>query len=448
MSEKRDVATIRQVRRIAVSSITPNPHQPRKQFTRAGIRELARTIEEHGLLQPILVRQLKGRYELIAGERRLRAVRSLKWKTIPALVIPESAIDAHQSAEMALVENIMRSDLNPLEEGLAFRYLLDHGQSYRVLAKRIGKDKGYIQNRVRLLGMPDDLKELVRCKPAMLIHAYELNKVQDGKLRLYHVTKLMNEGGSKYSLSQLRHELKYARTKQRDNCDHLYALWDYDFLRDPTDGDELYQGNSTPSVVERCLKCIYRDTPASELKKKTLWIPFAGSGTGINTASKMGIGKIIASDINPVSASIKKINALDSELPSSSIDCIFAHPPYWSTVEYTKIYSETPDKRDVSLCQTLEEFLRAMDAFFKEADRVLKKGGYLFVMIGDIRKGNKLIPLTAHLTLLGERHLTLIQRAIKIRKRSSRLMPILISNAKKRGHLVDILDTVLFFRKG
>lgn len=437
------------IRKVNVTSIRPNPHQPRKTFPKTEIKELAGTIEEHGLLQPILLRKVTGQsgYELVAGERRLRAVVSLKWKTIPALIIAESKMSNAESAEVALVENIMRSDLNPLEEGQAFRYLLDNGESYRKLAKRLGKDKSYIQNRVRLLDMPDDLKALIREKPNLIMHAYLLNKVRDAKKRAYYINRLINDEGSKYSFSRLDHDLKYANQDERESCDDMYALWDYSYLRDPSDGDERYQGNSDPSIIERCLKCIYVKTPKTQLKQKTLWISFAGSGTGISTAKKFGIGRVIAGDINPISSKIKKMDALDSGIKANSVDCIFSHPPYWNSVEYTKIYSDKPNKDDISLCENLDDFLAAMNRHFLECKRVLKKNGYLFLMIGDVRKGNKLIPLVSHLSLIGDKHLSLQQRVTKIRKRSHRLMPILISNARQRHHLVDITDSILFFKK-
>lgn len=438
---------VNDVRDIRVSAIRANRHQPRRAFPRAEIAELARTMAEHGLLQPVVVRQIDGLpgYELIAGERRLRAAITLKWKSVPASIV--SATDSGAS-EMALVENLMRTDLNPVEEGQALRQLLDGGYSYRKLAQRIGKDKGYIQNRVRLLTMPADIQRLVREKPNLLLHAYEIAKVKDARLRHYMMTKLSDDKGSRYTLSQMRHELRYAQKEARPSNDEWYALWDYDYLRDPTDGDEGYQGNCPSSVIERCLKwCISRNTAHRGSPKVgiALWIPFAGSGTGIEAARKLGISQVIASDINPVAPGIQRLDARQSGIPASSIDAIFAHPPYWNAVQYTKIYAETADPEDISVAGTLEDYLAAMDGFFKEAKRVLRQGGHLFVMIGDIRRDHKLVPLTAHLALMGERHFNLIQKVTKIRKRSSRLMPALISNAKKRGHLVDITDTILFF---
>ena len=431
---------------IMVRSVRPNRGQPRKTFDAGAIQELAATIREHGLLQPILVRRSGGAhgYELVAGERRLRAVRRLGWKTVPAIVMQAGD---RESAEMALVENVMREGLHPLEEGCAFRALLDAGESYRGLARKIGKDKGYVQNRVRLLDMPDDVQELVRKRPHMIYHAYELAKVMDQNLRRFLIGRCDDDQPRKFTLSRLRHELRYASQEGRPGGSHPYALWECSHTRDPSDGDDRYLGNCHPSVVERCLGCISGNTLRMKNPCYTLWIPFAGSGTGIETARRIGIHRVIASDINPVAPGIRKADARKSGLSSSSVDCIFAHPPYWNAVKYSIEYMDKGDANDMSMAATLDEYLAAMERFYREARRILKPGGHLFVMIGDIRKVNRLVPLTAHLALMGERHFHLTQRVTLVRNRSSPLTPVLVSNARRRGHLIDITDTILFFRK-
>ena len=171
-------------RRIPVTAIRPNPAQPRLVFDKRALSRLAATIRQHGLLQPVVVRQVLGMrgYELVAGERRLRAVKLLGWKTVPAVVV--RAAD-QESAEMALVENIAREGLNPLDEGRSLKVLLDAGETYRGLAVRLGKDKSYVQNRVRLLSMPAEVRALVRRRPELMTHAYLLSRVRDPRLRRY-----------------------------------------------------------------------------------------------------------------------------------------------------------------------------------------------------------------------------------------------------------------------
>lgn len=431
---------------IPLTSIRPNPSQPRKRFDARAIRVLADTISEHGLLQPVVVRQIRSTsgYELIAGERRFRAVTILGWKTIPAMV---TLATNRQSGEMAIVENVMREGLNPLEEGQAFRNLLDTGESYRDLAKRIGKDKSYLQNRVRLLDMPVEIQSLVRRNPNMLLHAYELSRIKDAELRHRLVLKCLDDKSGRLTLSRLRYEMRYATQKDQGDKDHPYALWECAYTRDPSDGDEKYPGNCHPSVVEKCLGCISRNTLKRKRPPYTIWLPFAGSGTGIETARRMGIPKIIATDVNPAALGVERADARHSGLPTSSVDCTFSHPPYWKAYKYSRAIRGENNRADISLVLTLDEYLCAMEDFYREAHRVMRPDGHLFVMIGDIRKTNRLIPLVAHLTLLGQKYFHLTQRVTVIRNRASPLTPLLVSNARRRDHLIDVTDTVLFFRK-
>lgn len=143
---------------IALEVIDPNPYQPRKEFDEAGLKSLADSIEEYGLLQPIVVSPAgAGRYYLVVGERRLRAAKMAGLKTIPAII--RTADDQHK-LELALVENIQREDLNQLEEGMAYRRLMDEfGLTPDDVCKRVGKSKPEVYGRLALLGLPDEVKE-------------------------------------------------------------------------------------------------------------------------------------------------------------------------------------------------------------------------------------------------------------------------------------------------
>ncbi|HET7029337.1 MAG TPA: ParB/RepB/Spo0J family partition protein [Candidatus Limnocylindrales bacterium] len=170
------------VRVIPVDRIEPNPDQPRMVFDEEALHELAASIREHGVLQPILVRPLgANRYQLIAGERRWRASKEAGQATIPALV---EEIDDDTALEISIIENLQREDLNPLEEAAMFeRMVREHGYSIRKLADKLGKDKGYLENRLRLADAPDEVRELVSLRKDTVSHAYELMKVQDPKKR-------------------------------------------------------------------------------------------------------------------------------------------------------------------------------------------------------------------------------------------------------------------------
>jgi ParB family chromosome partitioning protein len=170
------------VRVVPVDDIAPNPEQPRMAIEATGLAELAASIREHGVLQPILVRPAgNNEYQIIAGERRWRASKAAGLATIPALV---EDIDDDTAMEISIIENLQREDLSPLDEAAMFdRMVREHGYSVRKLAQKLGKDKGYLENRLRLADAPDDVRELVSLRKDTLSHAYELMKVADPKKR-------------------------------------------------------------------------------------------------------------------------------------------------------------------------------------------------------------------------------------------------------------------------
>jgi ParB/RepB/Spo0J family partition protein len=170
------------VRIVPVDHIEPNPEQPRMVFEPAALDELAASIREHGVLQPILVRPLgPNTYQIVAGERRWRASRLAGLETIPALI---EDIDDDTALEIAIIENLQREDLTPLDEAAMYdRMVHEHGYSIRKLADKLGKDKGYLENRLRLADAPPEIRELVSLRKDSLSHAYELMKVEDPKKR-------------------------------------------------------------------------------------------------------------------------------------------------------------------------------------------------------------------------------------------------------------------------
>ncbi len=169
-------------RLVPVDRIEANPDQPRTTWDEAALEDLAASIREHGVLQPVLVRPREaGRYQLVAGERRWRAARMAGLQTVPAMI---EEIDDDTALEIAIIENLQREDLSPLDEALMFeRMTADHGYSVRKLAQKLGKDKGYIENRLRLADAPPEVQQLVSLRKDTLSHAYELLKVQDPRKR-------------------------------------------------------------------------------------------------------------------------------------------------------------------------------------------------------------------------------------------------------------------------
>jgi ParB family transcriptional regulator, chromosome partitioning protein len=144
------------VREIPISEITPNPFQPRKHFDAGTLDELKTSIAEYGVLVPIIVRRREDGYELVAGERRWRASAALLRPTIPAIV---RASDDRQTLEFAIVENLQRENLNPLEEAAGFQYLAEeYGLTQEEVARRVGKSRAAVANTLRLLALPDAIK--------------------------------------------------------------------------------------------------------------------------------------------------------------------------------------------------------------------------------------------------------------------------------------------------
>lgn len=145
---------------LSVDEIEENPFQPRRDFSEAEIASLAESLKEHDMLQPVLVRRVNGRYQLISGERRLRASKLAGWKTIPARL---READDRLVAELAIVENLQRQDLNPIEKALSFkRYLDEHRCSQEDLARRLKIDRSTIANLMRLLELPQTVLDCLR----------------------------------------------------------------------------------------------------------------------------------------------------------------------------------------------------------------------------------------------------------------------------------------------
>ncbi len=158
---------------IRLSLVDPKGDQPRKYFDKAALEELASSIKEHGLLQPILVREYgDGRYQIIAGERRFRASKLAGLEEIPAIVLDR---DDKAVAQLALIENLQREDLNPIEEAMAYRSLADmYDMTQEELSERVGKSRSAVANAMRLLDLPDEVLGMVAARDLSGGHARTL----------------------------------------------------------------------------------------------------------------------------------------------------------------------------------------------------------------------------------------------------------------------------------
>jgi ParB family chromosome partitioning protein len=189
---------------VPISAIRPNTHQPRRSFAEAGIRELAASIREVGILQPLVIRSTETGFELIAGERRLRAAKEAGLDRVPVLI--RQAAES-ESVELALVENLQREDLNPLETAAAYGALMDgFGLTKDQLATRLGKSRAAVTNTLRLMRLPKSIQTLVLAQKLSEGHARALlpleaqeamlrvaQRVQDGKLSVRKTEEIVRE---------------------------------------------------------------------------------------------------------------------------------------------------------------------------------------------------------------------------------------------------------------
>ena len=203
------------LKEIRLDHIVPNPRQPRRDFSDTELQELQLSMQVSGLLQPIAVRpRTDGRFELIAGERRYRAASRLGWNTIPAYV---RDVSDEQLLSLALVENLQREDLNPMEEAEGYRQLIsDFGLAHQQVAHAVGKDRSTVTNALRLLALPDDVQRLVRDGSLTLGHARALLGVPPGTSLSELAQRVVTQRLSVREVERLVQEAKPAVKRTRD----------------------------------------------------------------------------------------------------------------------------------------------------------------------------------------------------------------------------------------
>jgi ParB family chromosome partitioning protein len=207
-------------RKLPIAQIEPNPDQPRQYFEPQALAELAESIKAHGILQPMLVRphpQASGRYQIVAGERRYQAARSVGLKEVPVVVWE---LDDAQALELALVENVMREDITPLEEARSLQRLIDtFGYSYAKLGERLGKNKAYVDHRVRLLKMPEEIQTALDRpvseptdgklrRPFTPRHAGVVSQIDDAALRRQLIDAVFSDNLSVAEATRRKNQLK------------------------------------------------------------------------------------------------------------------------------------------------------------------------------------------------------------------------------------------------
>lgn len=194
---------------VQTEQIKPNPFQPREYFNTQGIEELAQSIREKGVIQPLLVRRKGGNYELIAGERRLRAANLLNLKELPIIV---KEVEDRDSLEMALIENIQREGLNAIEEAHAYQYLIDKFQvTQDKISEVLGKSRVSVTNTLRLLKLPLEIQDEIKKERLSFAHGRALLEIEDDNLK----RRLAQETISRdLSVRELENLIKHSRPKR------------------------------------------------------------------------------------------------------------------------------------------------------------------------------------------------------------------------------------------
>ncbi|MFC9598408.1 ParB/RepB/Spo0J family partition protein [Peribacillus butanolivorans] len=193
------------VREIKLRELRPNPYQPRKSFRPEAIEELKQSIIEHGILQPIIARKSIKGYEIVAGERRYRAAKEAGLKTVPVVV---RELNEQQMMELAILENLQREDLNPIEEAAAYQTLLEKLEiTQEQLAIRLGKSRPHIANYVRLLSLPEKIRSYISEGEISMGHGRALLGLKKKELLQPVIDKILKEGMNVRKLEQYIHQL-------------------------------------------------------------------------------------------------------------------------------------------------------------------------------------------------------------------------------------------------
>jgi ParB family chromosome partitioning protein len=231
---------------LPVDAIDPNPEQPRRQFGPEQLDQLADSIRRHGVLQPVVVRRAGSRFELVVGERRWRATRAAGLPTIPAVI---ADVDERDRLEVALVENVQRQDLNPIELAHAFLALSEGGTTQEDIGRRVGLDRSTVANHLRLLELPAELQSDVEAGRLGVGHAKALLQMSNPERRRHLRDRIVAEGLSVRASEALARPATPRRARRRSATDpNLQRV--VDLLRQRLQTRVRIQGDSARGRIE------------------------------------------------------------------------------------------------------------------------------------------------------------------------------------------------------
>ena len=212
------------IKEINLTDIKSNPYQPRKTFDEESLQELADSIKEHGIVQPIIVKKnIKG-YYIVAGERRTKAARLAGLTTIPAII---RDFNDQEMMEIALIENIQRENLNPIEEAEGYLNIIKStNMTQEEVSKKFGKSRSYITNLIGLLKLPDNVQNYVKNGKLTMGHARALSKIEDAKEIEKLASKAINEGLSVREIENLQSKVMPSKKKVTTSNNNTYSLYE------------------------------------------------------------------------------------------------------------------------------------------------------------------------------------------------------------------------------
>ena len=220
-----------EIKEIKLSEIRSNPYQPRKIFDDESLQELADSIKEHGVVQPVIVKKSIKGYELVAGERRTRACRIAGLKTVPAVI---KDFNDQEMMEIALIENIQRENLNPIEEAMAYDAIIhSYNLTQEDVAKKFGKSRTYITNLSGLLKLPEETRKYVEEKKLSMSHARALSKLEDKDEINRLAAKIVDEGLNVRAIENIARDINSPKklTLPHKNVNSKYSIYE-DIMRE------------------------------------------------------------------------------------------------------------------------------------------------------------------------------------------------------------------------
>lgn len=235
--------SVREVVYLPLDDIIPNRFQPREVFDEEALRELSASIKEHGVIQPIIVRQIDNKYEIIAGERRYKAASLAGLTTIPAII---RNLDDKESSKVALIENLQRRDLNAIEEARTYEKILaiDHNITQEGLARSMGKSQAVIANKLRLLSLPEEVQEAILKDQISERHARSLLTLKDSRSQIEMLNKIRNE---RLTVRELDLEIKKMLGKNEGSNNELKEIIDKKVVPDSRSIAEMLEGDKSAS---------------------------------------------------------------------------------------------------------------------------------------------------------------------------------------------------------